>query len=206
MALSKAGIASVLVVAAIVGDCQTSLAQRVVQLPTFDVFSVNTTVVVPDRGSVFLGGNSSSSSGRDGSGVPLLGGRPFTNVGIGRTSAAGGVSVSAQIHDLEAMDAALLAQTAGDSQQSRQTASQPASAASVAQIRADAAAKEKAKQQEGADHLAHARQLMAEGNAAVAKIYFQMAARGATGEVQQQALAALRALERPNATSAVTAR
>src|SRR5215467_5980073 len=79
-----------------------------VQLPTFHYFYSTGTVVVPDGGDAFLGGVSGSASGRTERGIPGLPSRPFTNGAIGSTTAAGGVSVSAQIHDLDAMDQALL--------------------------------------------------------------------------------------------------
>ncbi len=60
-----------------------------VQLPTFEVISVNTTVSVPDGGTVLLGGIKRLQEGRNEAGVPLLSKIPyvdrlFRNVGIGR--------------------------------------------------------------------------------------------------------------------------
>jgi len=60
-----------------------------VQLPTFQVISVATTVSVPDGGTVLLGGIKRLREGRNEFGVPLLGKVPyidrlFRNVGIGR--------------------------------------------------------------------------------------------------------------------------
>lgn len=60
-----------------------------VQLPTFEVISVSTTVSVPDGGTVLLGGIKRLREGRNEFGVPLLGKLPyidrlFRNVGIGR--------------------------------------------------------------------------------------------------------------------------
>jgi general secretion pathway protein D len=60
-----------------------------VQLPTFQVISVSTTVSVPDGGTVLLGGIKRLSEGRTEFGVPLLSKVPyidrlFRNVGIGR--------------------------------------------------------------------------------------------------------------------------
>ncbi|MCA9232014.1 MAG: hypothetical protein KDA57_15305 [Planctomycetales bacterium] len=62
-----------------------------VQLPTFQVISVATTVSVPDGGTVLLGGIKRLSEQRNEFGVPLLGKVPyidrlFRNVGIGRTT------------------------------------------------------------------------------------------------------------------------
>ncbi len=60
-----------------------------VQLPTFEVISVATTVSVPDGGTVLLGGIKRLREGRNEFGVPLLAKVPyidrlFRNVGIGR--------------------------------------------------------------------------------------------------------------------------
>ncbi len=90
-----------------------SFAQRpatVVQLPTFSYFSVGTTVSVPDRGSVYMGGVNRSAMGRNEFGVPMAPFRPFKNTAIGRDVSASGVRVTATIHDFEAMDEYLLNQ------------------------------------------------------------------------------------------------
>ena len=60
-----------------------------VQLPTFEVITVSTTVSVPDGGTVLLGGIKRLVEGRNEFGVPLLSKVPyidrlFRNVGIGR--------------------------------------------------------------------------------------------------------------------------
>jgi general secretion pathway protein D len=62
-----------------------------VQLPTFQLITVSTTVSVPDGGTVLLGGIKRLSEGRNEFGVPLLSKVPyvdrlFRNVGIGRTT------------------------------------------------------------------------------------------------------------------------
>jgi general secretion pathway protein D len=67
----------------------TSSSGTTVQLPTFSVMTVNTTVSVPDGGTVLLGGIKRLSEGRNEFGVPLLSKIPyinrlFKNVGIGR--------------------------------------------------------------------------------------------------------------------------
>ena len=93
------------------GLASVCFAQHVVQLPEFHQTSVNTTVSVPDRGSVLLGGSSSASTGRVSAGLGL---RPFGNSAIGGTSGGGGMFVGAQIHDMQAMDEAVLGQTANN--------------------------------------------------------------------------------------------
>ena len=60
-----------------------------VQLPTFAFTTVNTTVSVPDGGTILLGGIKRLSEGRNEQGVPMLSKLPyinrlFKNVGIGR--------------------------------------------------------------------------------------------------------------------------
>jgi general secretion pathway protein D len=62
-----------------------------VQLPSFSIVSVVTTVSVPDGGTVLLGGIKRLQEGRNEFGVPLLSKIPyvdrlFRNIGIGRTT------------------------------------------------------------------------------------------------------------------------
>lgn len=68
---------------------QTIRSGTTVQLPTFEIISVATTVSVPDGGTVLLGGIKRLREGRNEFGVPLLSKIPyvdrlFRNVGIGR--------------------------------------------------------------------------------------------------------------------------
>lgn len=68
---------------------QTIRSGTTVQLPTFQVIAVATTVSVPDGGTVLLGGIKRLREGRNEFGVPLLSKVPyldrlFRNVGIGR--------------------------------------------------------------------------------------------------------------------------
>ena len=93
-------------------------AQNVtLQLPTFQVFSVATTVVVPDRGSAYLGGVKRAAYGSNTVGVPGLSkipgaGRLFTNRGIGSEVSSSGVHATATIMDLDELDRAVLAEAA----------------------------------------------------------------------------------------------
>ncbi len=69
----------------------TTRVGTTVQLPTFEVISVSTTVSVPDGGTVLLGGIKRLREGRNEFGVPLLSKVPyvdrlFRNVGIGRST------------------------------------------------------------------------------------------------------------------------
>lgn len=80
-----------------------------VQLPTFNFFTISTSVLVPDRGGALLGGvGGGTQTGRTG-GAPGLPANRAVGAGIG----AGGTSVTTQVHDLRAMDRAL---RDGDSQ------------------------------------------------------------------------------------------
>jgi general secretion pathway protein D len=68
---------------------ETTRSGTTVQLPTFQVITVSTTVSVPDGGTVLLGGIKRLVEGRNEFGVPLLSKVPyidrlFRNVGIGR--------------------------------------------------------------------------------------------------------------------------
>jgi hypothetical protein len=201
----------------------SSAAAQAVQLPTFHFFTTNTTVEVPDGGDAFLGGVGRSSSGRIQRGIPGLPSRPFSSVATGRSSAAAGTSVSAQIHDLDGMDRALLSDDAGSvlanssqpfhpplalAQQKAVLAGSGGSnaLASVAALRAQVAAEDAARQKEALENLARGRQLLAEGKSGVAKIYLQNAARHSNGDVQQQALAALQTIEQGKASSKVAGR
>ncbi len=83
-------------------------AATTVQLPTFSFFTISTTVSVPDSGGAYLGGVGGGRSGSRSNG-PGLGNRAG-----GSGIDAGGVYVTAQIHDLGAMDRALLAEAAAD--------------------------------------------------------------------------------------------
>jgi len=80
------------------------IRQQTVQLPTFHYFGVSTTVVVPDRGTIPLGGVTYSSMGRT----------QFDKVGssYGRSFDAGGLSVGATIIDHDELDRAVLAEAA----------------------------------------------------------------------------------------------
>ncbi len=73
------------------GANETITSGTTVQLPTFEVISVSTTVSVPDGGTVLLGGIKRLSEGRSEFGVPILSKVPyidrlFRNVGIGRST------------------------------------------------------------------------------------------------------------------------
>jgi hypothetical protein len=173
-----------------------------VQLPTVSVFTVQTTVSVPDRGSASLAGN--------GSGADMSVNRaPIRNRALGSSRAASGVSVAATIHDREEADRALLAEAAAkrgapfDPSTSKaaaltrsleRTKAGETPVGSVAAIRERNAAAAADRAFQLADHFHKARQAESDGKTAVAKVYYQMVARGDDQQLKEQALARLAAL------------
>jgi hypothetical protein len=174
---------------------------QTVQLPSFHLNTTNTTVSVPDQGDAFLGGIGRSSSSRVERGAP--GGRGLSNVATGGTNSAGSTRVSAQIHDLDSMDQALLNSggandglASGGSRiglNSSQLAATkvPNAISSVAELRRQTAMVSPAQLAEGTADLDRGRELLTQGKAAVAKIYLQNAARQGSDEIRKQALAEL---------------
>jgi len=81
------------------------LAAQTVQLPTSRVFSLDTTVAVPDQGSAYLGGigRSATSTSRRGP--------PSTSRAYGQSSTQGTASVSAKVINLDELDRELRIQT-----------------------------------------------------------------------------------------------
>ena len=82
-----------------------ALRPAFVVVPTFTTIRLQTSVTVPDGGSVTLGGYSQVSEGRTEFGAPVLGrvpylGRGVRNVGYGRETVSGRVSASVRIIDL----------------------------------------------------------------------------------------------------------
>ncbi len=202
-----------------------ALPATTVQLPTFRFFAVSTTVEVPDSGSGFAGGTSSSASGQSQHAIPGLGFAPFANGAGGATAQGGGVGVSATVHDLDAMDRRQLgigfdfsghdpsaddpavqrlplmlrpiAQADGPRHIPTPLTTDAAGSESLAGIRAQQAADDAAKQAEAAGFFQQAREMEAAGKPGVAKIYYRMAARRATGQLKDQAQAELQRLSPP---------
>ena len=113
-------IVAVLIVTGGLGfSSQTAWGQpaQVVQLPTFNSFSVSTTVSVPDRGAVSLGGVRSLREGANTRGVPMLSKLPGLsrlgkNRAIGREAGASSLTAHATIISFEEMEEELLAKAA----------------------------------------------------------------------------------------------
>jgi len=197
-------------------DAQRAGPPAAVQLPTFSRFSVGTTVSVPDRGAVRLGGVNRSADGRQTYGAPGPPMRPWRNSALGSRRSASNMSVNVWVHDFEAMDRYLLSQPdrrpaapAGRGALSnpqgdwvvpgdRLSPSAPPAGEplpSVAQLRADRARRQAARASEADQFFHRGRSAQADGKTSVAAIYYRMAARRATGPLKQEILAALLAME-----------
>jgi hypothetical protein len=179
-----------------------------VQLPTFHYFTSTGSVLVPDGGDVFLGGIGGAAAGRTQQGIPGLPSRPFTNSATGSSVGASSVSVSAQIHDFDAMDKALLGGAVAGNDFHPPLAMMKADAGglqSVAAIRAQQAADDAARDRLAGADLERGRELVVAGKFGVAKIYFQTAAKQAVpgGDVYKQSLTALAGLEQSKAAAKV---
>jgi hypothetical protein len=188
-----------------------------VQLPTFNFFTVSTTVEVPDSGGEEIGGIGNGAAGRSERGISGLGFRPFNNAAGGAAHSAGNMSVSAEIHDFEAADRQLLGDDlnratdasgkrlpvmlrsiAGAKPRQRSAlATDSAGGQSIGDIRRQQAAEDSASQTEAVRLFDQANELQAAGKTGVAKIYYRMAARRATGNLKERALAALGELSTP---------
>lgn len=128
-----------------------------IQLPTTSGFSVNTTVGVPDGGSISLGGNSGSAWSSTRSGGPF---RPFGNRAIGGSQFASNASVHVQIISLAEMEAELLSQLPGDRgledyarpQTPELTIRQAANSASVQKVRPNPLSNRSTSQAESPDN------------------------------------------------------
>jgi hypothetical protein len=170
-----------------------------VQLPTYRSFRTTTTVVVPDRGSMYLGGVSGAQSGRQRFGSPSM----PSGVAHGSSRQASGMHVSAFIHDHQEMDRQLLSAPSNLGQAAQRQAEGFAAGRpdpgpqSVADLRAWQRAADKQRQMEAEACLERGLDAAATGQPGVAKIYLQMAARRATGELKQRVEAALKQLDAP---------
>jgi hypothetical protein len=206
----RGGVVCGLLSSLILFNSEVVLAQTAVQLPTFRFFALSTTVEVPDSGSGSLGGLDSSGSGQNNSGIPGLGARPFANRAISGGGHAGGTSVTATVHDFDAMDRERLGADFADSRTPvmlrgiatiaagsssagsySAVATDSSGGQSVADLRRQQAVQDSAAQSEAAQYCEQARAAEAAGKPGVAKIYYQMAARRATGSFKVEILTEL---------------
>jgi Flp pilus assembly secretin CpaC len=191
-----------------------------VQLPTFEYFTVNTTVSVPDGGTTLLGGVNGYAAGRDSAGVPMLGklpfaGRPFGNRAIGTNLTASNVTATARIIILEeeeaklgltgspslAADALSAVERRADfltrnvARTSPPDVGNPRPAQpSAEEIQRRNALASRQRAQEAAHFFDKGNHAFASGKENVAKIYYRMAATRADGELKDQILARLYAV------------
>lgn len=187
-----------------------------VQLPTYNFFTTQTSVMVPDRGGTSLGGVSRSSGGRREFGPPFLPG----NRAFGSATSGGSMEVNVVVHDLQAMDEALLGGAgAGGGGGGAQAGGALASAAPerpvfrVGGTASDAAPNSLAairleKSRESAERTAAALALVADadrsaaaGQKGAARIFLKQALRQADGDLKQSILERLAALTPPPATT-----
>lgn len=170
---------------------------QAVQLPSITTFGSDTTVLVPDRGAMSLGGSSTARAGRNSfSGLP-----PQRGIGIDRS--ASGLSATARIHDMQELDRELLEAAPARTPLSAATGRSPTGRAartpgdaalpSVAEIRRQRATGARPDDREIAALLQRARTAQAAGKASLARTYYDMAARRATGARQDQIVAERRA-------------
>jgi hypothetical protein len=207
-----------------------SVFAQAVQLPTFNFFGTSTTVSVPDHGTAFMGGNTTSYSGSNSRGVPLLGpagGPLFNNRGIANGGTTSNISVTAQIHDMDAMDRALLGGMSADEFR-RQVRNNPAGnyshltlgpgATPPRSITVDSAevprsmryseqelAVQLKRQQQAEEQLAMGQAMAARGKVSLAQSYYRMALNNANGELRSKVLQAQSELSNTAATTAPTA-
>ncbi len=196
-----AWLVSVLLTAALAVDCAAQQPGSAVQLPTFSSFSGSTTVSVPDRGSAYLGGVNRAATGRNSFRSPLMPWRPSRNSALGSRRSASNMHVTVTIHDFEAMDRYLLSQPTPfqpslPAQPRRLAKHSEQSFLSVADARARRIRQQQTRRQEAVQLFARGREVEASGKLGVAKIYYQMAARRATGPLAEQVTARLKALDR----------
>lgn len=203
-------------------SAETTLAQ-VVQLPTFRFFGTSTTVSVPDHGTAVIGGNTTSYSGSNSRGTPLLGptGPLFNNRGIANGGSTSQMSVTAQIHDMDAMDRALLGGMSADEFRRQVRSGSPSGnpASNLTLGPANPAARNTAvtsapnyadqeiaaqlkRRQQAEDQLAMGQAMAARGKFTLAQSYYRMALNNANGELRAQVLQAQAELSNTAATPA----
>lgn len=227
--LPRSGIVAVAVTA--FAAVQSAAQQNItVQLPTFNVTTVQTTVSVPDGGTALLGGISRASEGSVTRGVPMLNkvpgvGRLFKNRGIGRDVGLSQMTLTPRIIILEeeelrqtgvsAETLSQLSQTSASSRPSavagagvpdpavagqadflarniarhptpsREAATGPAPP-SVDEVQRQNKLAKARRTSEAEEFFAKGQRAEAEGKSSVAKIWYEMAARRADGELQQE--------------------
>jgi Flp pilus assembly secretin CpaC len=193
-------------------------APTTLQFPIFSSFSSSTSVAVPDRGSIVVGGVERGAQGLLSQGVSGAShvpgaGRLFRNQAVGREVGQSSAQVSVWIHDLRAMDEALLAEARSNRSANDRAANDPAASRggdarggmaprgerpvavdSVAEIRRQRALEVDRAETEARDLLRQGDQASVDGKPGVARIYYQMAARRSPSTLGPEIQARLRRL------------
>jgi len=196
-------------------------APTTLQFPTFSSFSSSTSVAVPYRGSIVVGGVDRGAEGVLSQGVPGAShvpgaGRLFRNQAVGREVGQSSAQVSVWIHDLRAMDEALLAEARSNRAISDRAISdrtaprrsdalggmaprgeRPVAVDSIAEIRRQRALEVDRAETEARDLLRQGDQASVDGKPGVARIYYQMAARRSPSTLGPEIQARLRRLSIP---------
>ena len=195
---------------------------QAVQLPTCQFFSVQTSVLGPDRGAAFMGGITRSRYGSTSRGVPGLSGLPgagrlFRNRGIASGQSTAGVSVSATIIDHAELDRAVLAEAARrggnslvdptltrrasflaqnvatyDTPRQLTTRQPDPNSLSLEAIRRQNELAERQRQADARRFWERGRQAEHAGKLGAARIYYKMAARHAASPARERILAYLK--------------
>lgn len=165
----------------------------VVQLPTFSVFSVQTTVSAPDSGVAFVGGLGHAASGYASVGPPLL---PWAQRAGGQARRYQSLVVRAAVHDLEALDEAVLEQAArmalaretGDARGARGGSTADRPVASLAELRRRKEALLAAQQRQAQAMYERGKEALGGGQVHTARAWFRMAAYRARGALRAEIL------------------
>lgn len=210
---------------------------QAVQLPTFRYSTVQTTVSVPDRGAMHLGGVGSAAAASRSRGVPLLGmvpglGRLGRNRAFSRSTGASSMSVHATIIDHAELDRQVLAEAArrrragggllvdrgaerradflslnvgrpapkSDVPDSHTTVEKTPS---IEELRRRNEAARAERDEEAVTFYEKGRAAIANGKRGAARVYFNMAARRASGELKSQVQDALAELSGAPSRSSV---
>jgi hypothetical protein len=191
-----------------------------VQLPTYSFFGTGTSVSVPDRGAAYMGGIKRAASGLNEFGTPLLKVPGFRNRAMGMERSSMGTSVGVYIHDFEAMEEALLGgppssvaamtpRPAGSAYALRPRVAGGTAALSprvgppeptLAEVRSQQHQEQLTREEEAADFYRRGREAEAAGKRGVAKIYYQMAARRAAGDLKREIVARLDEVSLPESS------
>jgi hypothetical protein len=176
-----------IVLGAVLVNASWAYAQAVsVQQPVMGTACVGTTVSVPDRGAMRLGGVNSAAAGRSSSGLPR------TSNSLGWQTQGSSFSAQVFIHDLRAMDEALLAtaKPVVDDPWSRRLAERRGSTVAADERAAPAASR-------AAEYESRAVRAEQNGKSAVALTYWRLAAKEGSATAAER----LRTLSRSSAST-----